>query len=484
VFGDGRTSLRAGYSVAFERVFDNAIASFIQNPPNYAEVALSYFLLGSSSFKELKDNPNGEQTLDPTKQSGSRFLNAVAYDDNGAGFFHGTLTTSVAVGRNYGAKGAGAVPGIAMRSTGDGVAPEARIVFQDVGHVNGQLPGVDSVSQAQLHQQADSAGVRVHNNSYEPEPPAIYDQNVADIDDAMWRLRDYTIFFSAGNDSAGEFQVTNAAKNNLAIGACDSPTGKGSLENLASYSNHGPTFGGRIKPDLGAPGTVLGATENSSDQNSSSFTNATSATAKDAAVNPDDPNNNSTLLEDAISGTSLASAAAAGSALLVRQYFTDGFYPSGARNSANSFVPSNALIKATLLNSGRNLTCRFTAGNFPINTSGPLPNYGQGWGRIALDDALYFGGDRRELRVLADVYNGATTSDAARPATYPAIMTGQTHSYQLTNVSNVEPLRITLAWSDPRAAVGALVALVNNLDLEVIAPDGTIYRGNVNFSER
>lgn len=40
VFGDGRTSLRAGYGVAFERVFDNAIASIIQNPPNYAEVAL------------------------------------------------------------------------------------------------------------------------------------------------------------------------------------------------------------------------------------------------------------------------------------------------------------------------------------------------------------------------------------------------------------------------------------------------------------
>jgi uncharacterized protein (TIGR03437 family) len=444
---------------------------------------LSYFLLGSSSFLELKDNPNGGQTLDPTKQSGSRFLNAVAYDDNGAGYFHGTLTTSVAVGRNYAANGTGALPGIATRSTGDGVAPDARLVFQDVGHTNGQLPGVDSVSQAQLHQQAYSAGVRVHNNSYGPEPPAIYDQNAVDVDDAMWRLRDYTIFFSAGNDSAGDFQVTNAAKNNLVIGACDSPTGKGSLENLASYSNHGPTFDGRIKPDLVALGTVIGATENSSDQNSSSYTNATSATAKDAAVNPDDPNNNSSLLEDALSGTSFASAAAAGSALLVRQYFTDGFYPSGARNSGNSFVPSNALIKATMLNSGRNLTGRFTDGNFPVSTSGALPNAGQGWGRLALDDALYFANDRRELKVLADIYNGATASDAARPAINPAITTGQTHSYQLTNVSNIEPLRLTLAWSDPRAAVGAIVALVNNLDLEVIAPDGTIYRGNVNFAE-
>jgi hypothetical protein len=40
VFGDGRTSLRGGYGVAFDPVFDNAIVSIIQNPPNYAQVAL------------------------------------------------------------------------------------------------------------------------------------------------------------------------------------------------------------------------------------------------------------------------------------------------------------------------------------------------------------------------------------------------------------------------------------------------------------
>ncbi|MBL8205700.1 MAG: S8 family serine peptidase [Blastocatellia bacterium] len=442
---------------------------------------LSYYLLGSSSFLELKDNPNGGQTLDPTRQSGSRFLNAVAYDDNGKGF-HGTLTTSVAVGRNYGANGSGAVPGITTRSTGDGVAPDAKVVFQDVGHTNGQLPGVDSVSQALLHQQAYSSGVRVHNNSYGPAPPAVYDQSAADIDDAMWRLRDYTIFYSAGNNSAGDYQVTNAAKNNIVVGATDSPTGNGSLENLLRSSNHGPTFDGRIKPDIVAPGVVIGATENTDEQNSSNYTNATSATAKDAAVNPDDPNNNSTLLEEAVSGTSFASAAAAGSALLVRQYFSDGFYPSGAKVTGNAFNPSNALVKAILLNSGRNLTGRFTGSNSPISTSAPLPNYGQGWGRVALDEALFFAGDRRELKVLADIWNGAVASEPTRPALNAAITTGQVHTYQLANVSNIEPLRITLAWADVRAAVGSIVALVNDLNLEVIAPDGTTYRGNVNFA--
>ncbi|MGH9853220.1 MAG: S8 family serine peptidase, partial [Blastocatellia bacterium] len=449
---------------------------------NQNNKVLVYYLLGSSSFLQLQDNPNGGQTLDPAKQSGSRFLNAVAYDDS-AYEYHGTLTTGVAVGRNYGANGSGAVPGIPTRSAGDGVAPDAKIVFQDVGHPSGQLPGVDSVSQALIHQQAYSSGVRVHNNSYGPAPPAIYDQDAADVDDAMWRLRDYTIFYSAGNTSPGDFQVTNAAKNNIVAGACDSPTGKGSLENLANYSNHGPTFDGRIKPDIVAPGTVIGATEDPDDaQSASSFSTFTSATAKDSAVNATDPNNDSDLVETAVSGTSFASAMAAGSALLARQYFTEGFYPSGARAANNSFTPSNALVKATILNSGRNLTGRFTASNYPINAGGALPNNGQGWGRIALDDALYFAGDRRELRVLADIFNGATAAESNRPAPNAAITTGQTHSYQITNVSNVEPLRITMAWSDPRAAVGSIIALVNDLNLEVVAPDGKVYRGNVNFA--
>jgi uncharacterized protein (TIGR03437 family) len=447
---------------------------------NQNNKVLTYYLVGSSSFRAMSDNPNGGQTLDASLQSGSRFRNPAAYDDTGANY-HGTLTTSVAVGRNYGANGSGAVSGIATRSTGDGIAPDARIVFQDVGHPSGQLPGVDFVSQALIHQQAYSSGVRVHNNSYGPAPPATYDQDAADVDDIMWRLRDYAIFFSAGNDSLGDFQVTNAAKNNIVVGATDSPSGKGKLENLARYSNHGPTFDGRIKPDIVAPGAVIGATENTDEDNSSSYTNSTSATAKDAAVNPDDPNNNSTLIEEARTGTSFASAAAAGSALLARQYFTDGFYPTGAKNSANGFTPSNALIKAILLNSGRNLTGRFTGSNYPISRSEAIPNSGQGWGRIALDDALFFAGDRRELKILADIFNGATTAETARPAPNPAITTGQTQTYQIANVSNVEPLRITLTWSDPRATIGSVVALVNNLNLEVVDPHGNVFRGNVNF---
>jgi outer membrane receptor protein involved in Fe transport len=40
VFGDGRTSVRGGYGIAYERNFGNVTFNVIQNPPNYAVLAL------------------------------------------------------------------------------------------------------------------------------------------------------------------------------------------------------------------------------------------------------------------------------------------------------------------------------------------------------------------------------------------------------------------------------------------------------------
>jgi uncharacterized protein (TIGR03437 family) len=475
---DGLTSSQTlSFAVTTRSLINGLLPVSITNPNNRV---LTYYVLGSGDLIDSASNPNGGRVLDPNQKTGNRnanYLNAVAYDDSDGGY-HGTATTSVAVGRDFNADGTGAVPGIASRTSGDGVAPGARIVFQDVGHPCGQLSGVDNISQALIHQQAYDSGVRVHNNSYGPDPPVSYDQDAADIDDVMWRLRDYNIFFAAGNDSSGTMKVTNAAKNNIVVAATDSPTDGGDVENLASYSNHGPTLDGRIKPDIAAPGTVRAATENSG--LSSSFGNRTSRTAEDAAVNPTTPDNNRSLA--LTGGTSFSSPMVAGGALLVRQYFTEGYYPGGARGSGMGFTPSNALVKAIILNSGRNMTGRYTASDGRGGSSGPLPNYGQGWGRIALDDALYFTGDRRQLNVLADIYNGATAADGIRPAPNAAVTTGQTHTYQITNVTSVEPLRITLVWSDPKASINAQVALVNNLDLEVVDPQGNTYRGNANFS--
>src|SRR5205807_6230257 len=40
VFGDGRTSIRGGYGIGYERNFGNVTFNVIQNPPNYAVINL------------------------------------------------------------------------------------------------------------------------------------------------------------------------------------------------------------------------------------------------------------------------------------------------------------------------------------------------------------------------------------------------------------------------------------------------------------
>lgn len=52
---------------------------------------------------------------------------------------------------------------------------------------------------------------------------------------------------------------------------------------------------------------------------------------------------------DAMRGTSMATPIVAGSLLLIRQYFVEGWYPSGAPNSTLSYTPSGPLMKAVLL---------------------------------------------------------------------------------------------------------------------------------------
>ena len=457
---DGSSAAQTLSYATSARELVNGLLPFGITDPN--NKVLVYYLLGAGNFINNANNPHGGRTLDPNQRSGTAYLNSVAYDDSNG--WYGTHTTSVAVGRSYVADNSGSAPGIPTRTAGDGVAPDARVVFQDIGHPSGQLSGVNTISQALIHQQAYSSGARVHNNSYGAPPPATYDQDAVDIDDAMWRLRDYTIFYSAGNDGPDVNTLSVIAKNNILVGASDSPTAiggdnTGSVEAVSVFSSHGPTRDGRIKPDIIAPGFIRAATESAGVN--SAFKYQTSTTALDAAVNPANPNGNRGL--SALSGTSFSSPMAAGGALLARQYFTDGYYPGGARGSGAGFSPSNALVKAVILNSGRNMTGSYTADNAPNGQRAPLPSSGQGWGRMALDDALYFAGDRRELKVIADIFNGATAADGSRPAPNPAITTGQAHEYTISSVSTVEPLRITLAWSDPKAALGASTALVNNL---------------------
>ena len=265
-------------------------------------------------------------------------------------------------------------------------------------------------------------GARLHTNSWGDDGTTSYNSMARGFDLFHYQLEDNLACLAVTNTST--LRNPENAKNLLAVGASqDTP----SQQNHCSGGT-GPTADGRRKPEIYAPGC-----------------NTTSASVSACGTTN-------------LTGTSMACPAVAGTGALVRQYYVDGYYPSGAANAADGFVPSGALIKATLLNSAVDMT---GITGYPSNQ--------EGWGRVLADNALHFIGQSRKLAVLEDVRNANGLS------------TGQSQEYALNVQSNSQQLRVTLVWVDPPASAntGTAAAAVNNLNLEVESPIGQVFRGNV-----
>jgi hypothetical protein len=93
-----------------------------------------------------------------------------------------------------------------------------------------------------------------------------------------------------------------------------------------------------------------------------------------------------------------------------------------------------------------------------------VPDNNVGWGRVDLDSSLYFAGDQSKLWVM-DEETGLETGDSLL--------------YTITVAGDSRPFRVSLCWSDYPGTMQAALILVNNLDLTVISPSGTEYKGNV-----
>jgi len=353
---------------------------------------------------------------------------ATAYDNNEACLFsptsfHGTHVSGTVAGDSL-TRSTPLDPGY---DADDGMAPNAQILFQDVGNDNsGCLSIVDFGASLR---QAAAGGASIHNNSWGASVGGAYNANSA-ILDAVTRAEDrLLVTVSAGNSgsSLNTIGAPATAKNALTVGALL----EGNSTTVAGFSSRGPTDDGRIKPDIQAPG--------------SSIESARGDTNNGPAIEP--------AAIRTLGGTSMSNPTVAGGAALLRQYFTDGFYPSGERTPDDEQTPGGALLKAMLLNGTR------------ADAGFNVPSNSYGWGRIWLDNNLYFPGDPRYFRRWQfDHANG--------------LATGEANEFSL-DVAAGEEFRVTLAWYDVAGALGSGVTLVNDLDLEVTAPGGEIYRGNV-----
>ena len=317
---------------------------------------------------------------------------------------------------------AGNMGGDAHAHPHDGMAPDARLFVEDVG-VGTDLVGIPG-DLAGLFGPAFAAGARIHSNSW-VGGSAKYGVMSRALDRFVAAHPDFLPLFAAGNTGRrGNGQVLEPAlaKNVVAVGALDGMH----PDNIADFSARGPTADGRIKPMVAAPGV-----------------NVVSARANVACGT------------QTLSGTSMATPTAAGGVALVRQYYTEGYYPAGRANTADARDPSAALLKATLLVGSTDMI----QGARDVASMG----LGAGFGRLQLDRALALDARANELW-LHDETQGLDDGQA---------MTFTVHIKQAG-----KGVRIALAWTDPPALPGAGHALVNDLDLEVTGPDGVTYRGN------
>ena len=211
------------------------------------------------------------------------------------------------------------------------------------------------------------------------------------------------------------------------------------FDNMASFSSLGPTYDWRIKPYLVAPGDSIYSAD----------------VLTDAEVAAGD-----TCGRVDMDGTSMATPIAAGAVTLLRQYFTEGFYPSGEKTSADGFNPSAALLKAVMINGAQALK-GFESDGWPID---PPPSLKQGWGRIELAASVPL-----PSSVDVDVSAENTPTNLIIVDDVDDKITESSERGLCVDVDgSIEDLRATLVWTDYPGSTAAEGALVNNLDLQLI----------------
>ncbi len=227
-----------------------------------------------------------------------------------------------------------------------------------------------------------------------------------------------SVIFSAGNNGPNyntSCGPGGTAKNTISVGSVDSDDFA-----IDGYSSRGPTDDGRIKPDVVAPGCEDEPSRNDNNPSKTIWSTVTGNSYSGSC------------------GTSMAAPAVSGIVALLHQAYRQN-------NSGVDQLPSTD--KAILAHTARDLG----------NTG---PDFTYGWGLVNATKAVQLIRDDARNNLIRQ----SNISANAEKDTYQ-VYVGTNHSW----------FKVTLAWDDYAGDVGAARELVNNLDLVVVAPNGTRY---------
>ena len=394
------------------------------------------------------------------------FFNGEDYDG------HGTHVAGIIAGT-------GASSGRKFR----GMAPGAKLISVGICTKEGKVdiaPYEVEVELKKLHYK----GVRIFNLSWGDSTRG-YDAHAWVVDEFVRQNPDALVVIAAGNwgkapdgyHKLGTLGSPANAKNAITVGASSTDridetrwgtrypdkfpyppaseeTVGGNADSIAPFSSRGPTFYGRIKPDLLAPGTGIVA-----------------PLASQSYFDPldfEDPDFKGPNFKDLDfkaytkqCGTSMSSPAVAGAAALLRQHLR-------VKWGVN---PSAALLKALLIASCKRVP--EVKHSQEGDSKAGFPDFDQGHGRVDLRNIIPHEGTPENYRTVGvDVANG---SEDGLTSGEPYGSVGKTtHLYKIkTPVTVTSRLKIVLAFTDLPGDYPQ-----NNLNLLVSESSGSGWAGN------
>jgi subtilisin family serine protease len=390
----------------------------------------------------------------------------------------------------------------------NGVAPLAKLSFFDIGYGMGatvliNMPRLFS----NLFPTQYQSGARVSSNSW-AGGSVMYGQMSREVDDYLYQNPDFLVVFASGN--RGLMMMGNSigspanAKNSICVGATQLRTMYSDVlfppeeHTITQLNSMGPSYDGRMKPDLLAPGYFLMSAYASDVSEQIRAQRIQYGKTESERIrrweNISRFGRKCTVHEK--SGSSMSAPVVSGSALLIREYFVnpefwlqtclEGKSSGGMCCRGEAFEPSGYLTKALLLHSTQTVPL-FGDKDVHNLMGGPPPRHvgtsfgasahhkhphqpdtQQGYGEINLENILPLPVAKRSAMDFVPKPLNLIVFDRLKLNEMESV--GM--DVVVDTSAGVPPyLKVTISWYDPPSAVGwAPNLLIHDIDMIVRGP--------------